>query len=106
MSNLRSKVLQSFKSLHKTRKSIFKDDIYALNEARTKINAEYKKYKDISEMSTIEEMIKYANEVEEVLRTCVIQAKQVEPGIFEARITQDTVKLDNVPYKECTISDK
>lgn len=105
-SNLRSKVLQSFKTLHQTRKSVFKDDIYALNEARKKINGEYRKYKDIKETSTIEEMIKYANEVEEVLRTCIIQARQVEPGKFEARLTKDTVKLDNVPFKECTMSEK
>lgn len=105
-SNLRNKVLESFKSLHKTRKSVFKDDIYALNEARKKINTEYRKFKDITDASTIEEMIKYASEVEEVLRTCVIQAREVEPGKYEAHITKDTLKLENVPFKECTISEK
>lgn len=105
-SNLRQKVLQSFKSLHKTRKSVFKGDVYALNEGRKKINSEYKKCKDVKDTSSIEEMIKYASEVEEVLRTCVIQAKEVEPGKYEAHITKDTLKLDNVPFKECIINEK
>lgn len=104
--NLRTKVLQSFKVLHKTRKSIFKGDTYALNEARKKINEEYKKYKGMTEASSIEEMITYANEVEEVLRKCVIQAREVEPGKYEAQITKDTLKLDNVPFKECIINEK
>lgn len=105
-SNLRQKVLQSFKSLHKTRKLVFKGDIYALNEGRKKINSEFKKYRDIKEPSSIEELIKYASEVEEVLRTCVIQAKEVAPGKYEAQITKDTLKLDNVPFKDCISNEK
>lgn len=104
--NLRSKVLQSFKTLHKTRQSVFKGDVNALSEARKKINEEYKKYKNVSEASTIEEMVKYANEVEEVLRKCVIQAKEVEPGKFEAQITKETLRLDNVPFKDCAVTEK
>lgn len=101
--NLRLKVLQSFKNLHKTRKSVFNGDVKALSEARKKINEEYRKYKNVSEASTIEEMVNYANEVEEVLRKCVIQAKEVEPGRFEATITKDTLRLDNVPYNDCAV---
>lgn len=105
-SSLRETVLKSFKTLHRTRKSVFQDDIYALNEARKKINDEYKKHKNITESSTVEEMVKYAHEIEEVLRTCVIQARQIEPGKYEAHLTKDTVRLDNVPYNECSVTDK
>lgn len=105
-SSLRLKVLQSFKILHKTRKSVFKGDVHALTEARNKINSEYKKYKNITEASSIEELVRHAHEVEEVLRTCVIQAQQVEPGIYEAHISENTVRLDNVPFNECTVNKK
>ncbi|KAG5889459.1 hypothetical protein JTB14_016439 [Gonioctena quinquepunctata] len=104
--SLRQKVLQSFKNLHKTRQAVFKGDEYALTEARKKINEEYKKCKNVSEVSSIEEMIKYSQEVEREVKSCVIQAKQVAPGKYQAEITKDTVKLDNVPYKECCSDQK
>lgn len=103
---LRQKVLQSFKALHRTRKSVFNGDTHALTEARKKINEEYRKYKDIAEESSIEEMLRYSHEVEEILKKCVIQAKEVEPGKYQANITKNTLRLDNVPYKDCSSSDK
>ncbi|XP_023016749.1 complex III assembly factor LYRM7 [Leptinotarsa decemlineata] len=104
--NLRRKVLQSFKQLHKTRKSVFKGDTYALTEARKKINDEFKKCKHLTDVSSIQEMIKYSGDVEAELRTCVIQARQVAPGKYQAEITADTVKLDNIPFKECCSDQK
>ncbi|KAL3271955.1 hypothetical protein HHI36_022425 [Cryptolaemus montrouzieri] len=97
---LRRYVLQSFKTLHKTRKRIFSGDIGALENLRNKINQEYKQNKNINDADKIKEMIKFANEVEFELRTSVIQAVEVEPGKYEAKITADTLKLDNVPFKE------
>lgn len=97
--NLRSKVLESYKLLHKARKTVFNGDTYALNEARKKINGEYRKNKTVTDTNTIEELINQARAVEEELRTCVIQIRKKEPGTYEAVITKDTLKLDNVPYK-------
>ncbi|XP_028136512.1 complex III assembly factor LYRM7 [Diabrotica virgifera virgifera] len=98
---LRARVLQSFKNIHKTRKNIFDGDIIALTEARNKINEEYKKCKHVSDPGAIEELVKYSEEVEKELRTTVIQAKEVKPGVFEAKIRDETVKLENVPFNEC-----
>ncbi|KAK9880488.1 hypothetical protein WA026_011730 [Henosepilachna vigintioctopunctata] len=95
---LKRQVLQSFKSLHKTRKTIFKGDTLALERARLKINEEYKKNKNIQN-DKIEQMIMFANEVENELRKNVIQAIEVEPGKYKACITEETLKLDNIPYK-------
>ncbi|KAJ8927553.1 hypothetical protein NQ314_019967 [Rhamnusium bicolor] len=99
--NLKLKVLDSFKQLHKARKTVFKGDSYALSEARKKINGEFKKQKHVKDVKEIEELIKYANAVETEIRTCVIQAREVEPGKYRAEITKDTLRLDNVPYKDC-----
>lgn len=101
--HLRLKVLQSFKQLHKARKSVFKDDTYALKESREKINEEYKKHKGLSDTVAIEDLVNKALEVEKVLKTCVIQAREVEPGRWRAVITEETAKLDNMPFKDCEI---
>ncbi|KAJ8915603.1 hypothetical protein NQ315_003387 [Exocentrus adspersus] len=101
MSTLKHKVLHSFKQLHNSRKIVFKDDTFALSEARNRINEEFKKNKHVSDVTAIEELINYANAVEKELRTCVIQAREVEAGRYELRITEDTVKLDNVPFSDC-----
>ncbi|KAJ8978577.1 hypothetical protein NQ317_015994 [Molorchus minor] len=81
-------------------------DTFALNEARNKINQEFKKQKHVTDVNAIEELINYTNAVENELRTCVIQAKKVAPGKFKAEIREETVKLDNVPYKDCPTQEK
>ncbi|CAH1953993.1 unnamed protein product [Acanthoscelides obtectus] len=100
MSQYRSRVLETFKKLHKTRKRVFKGDERALQEARKQINGEYRKFQNTTNLRGIEELIEYAEQVEKELRTCVIQAKEIAPGKFQAEITSDTLKIDNVPYKE------
>ncbi|CAK9799048.1 Complex III assembly factor LYRM7 [Anthophora plagiata] len=98
--NLRRKVLHMFKKLHRTRMNAFRDDENALKVVRAKINEEYKKYKNVQNTAAIEELNKFAEEVEHEVRTTVIQAVETEPGKFALRITPDTQLLDNVPYKD------
>ncbi|CAK9832991.1 Complex III assembly factor LYRM7 [Anthophora retusa] len=98
--NLRRKVLHMFKKLHRTRMTIFKNDENALKVVRAKINEEYKKYKNVQNTAAIEELIKFAEEVEHEVRTTVIQAVETEPGKFALRITPDTQLIDNIPYKD------
>ncbi|XP_056635459.1 complex III assembly factor LYRM7 [Diorhabda carinulata] len=104
--NIRRQVLKTFKELHKTRKTVFQGDLTALSEARKRINEEYKKCKHVTDLKAIEELIKYSQDVERELRTTVIQAREVKPGIYEAKITKDTVKLDNIPFSECASKQK
>lgn len=98
--SLRTEVLRSFKSLHQARKTVFKGDTRALTEGRNKINQEFRKQKHIQDSEAIKELISYSKAVETELRTCVIQAKEVAPGKYQAEISKDTLKLDNVPFKE------
>ncbi|CAL7940238.1 unnamed protein product [Xylocopa violacea] len=101
--NLRQKVLHVFKKLHRTRMNTFQGDEHALKVTRNKINEEYKKYKNVTNPAAIEELNKFAEEVEHEIRTTVIQAVETEPGRFALRITPDTALVDNVPYKDCDI---
>ncbi|XP_053603720.1 complex III assembly factor LYRM7 [Plodia interpunctella] len=100
MSNLRSMVLHTFKKLHRTRMKVFSGDEKALTAARVKINEEFNKNKHVTEEDAIKAMIKLGEDVERELRTQVIQAREIKPGVFEARINEDTTKLDNIPFDE------
>ncbi|XP_026322295.1 complex III assembly factor LYRM7 [Hyposmocoma kahamanoa] len=103
MSNLRKSVLQSFKNLHRTRIKVFAGDDKALTAARSQINDGYNKNKHVSDEEAIKALIKFSEDVEKELRTQVIQAREVRPGVYEARITEDTLKLNNVPYNDKAI---
>ncbi|XP_061935953.1 complex III assembly factor LYRM7 isoform X1 [Apis cerana] len=121
--NLRQKILQTFKKLHRTRMKTFQGDEHALQVLRNKINEEYKKYKNVTNTAAIEELNKFAEEVEHEVRTTIVQAVETKPGhfgntvkiimiiiffsllilfynILELRITPDTTLVDNVPYKD------
>ncbi|XP_059614800.1 complex III assembly factor LYRM7 [Phlebotomus argentipes] len=78
MSSTRSAVLQVFKKLHRASHTVFRNDTSALNAARMKINEEFRKNRECSDSSKIQEMLKLAEEVEVELRTGVVQAKIVE----------------------------
>ncbi|XP_012283032.1 complex III assembly factor LYRM7 [Orussus abietinus] len=91
---LRSEVLQTFKKLHRTRKNTFQGDKHVLEVVRQKINSEYEKSKSVTDEKTIKELNNHAKAVEYEIRTTIIQAVEVSPGRFEARITPD-VLIDN-----------
>ncbi|XP_014485608.1 PREDICTED: complex III assembly factor LYRM7 [Dinoponera quadriceps] len=97
--SLRREVLRVFKQLHRTRLKTFKDDEYALQVVRNKINEEYRKYKNVINTAAIEELNRFAQEVERGVRTTIIQAVETTPGRVELRLTPD-VLVDNVPYKD------
>ncbi|XP_051936639.1 complex III assembly factor LYRM7 isoform X2 [Hippocampus zosterae] len=58
----RVKVLRVFKSLHRTRMAVFKDDERALAAAKLKINEEFRKNKHESSQENIEKMWKQSYE--------------------------------------------
>ncbi|XP_072763550.1 complex III assembly factor LYRM7 isoform X1 [Anoplolepis gracilipes] len=97
--SLRREVLRMFKKLHRTRLKTFEGDEHALQVVRKKINDEYRKYKNVTNQATIEELNKFAQEVEHEVRTTVIQAVETAPGRVALRLTPD-VLVDNVSYKD------
>ncbi|XP_071443767.1 complex III assembly factor LYRM7 [Hetaerina americana] len=106
MNPFKREVLRSFKNLHMARKKVFEGDDRALKACRQRINEEYLKSKHVEDSDAIKELITYAMEVEKQLLTTVVQAKMVSPNTFELKITEDTAKLDNVPFQDCCESDK
>lgn len=96
---LRRKVLGCFKQLHRTRLTVFEGDTTALAAAREKINAEFHKNKNVSDMAAVEELLTLGRQVEEVLRTSVLQVAQKEDGVYSAKIRPEVTKIDtSKPY--------
>ncbi|XP_018047255.1 PREDICTED: complex III assembly factor LYRM7 isoform X2 [Atta colombica] len=77
--SLRREILRVFKKLHRTRLKTFEGDEYALQVVRDQINKEYRKYKNVTNQAVIEELNKFAQEVEYEIRTTVIQAIETAP---------------------------
>ncbi|XP_006873011.1 PREDICTED: complex III assembly factor LYRM7 [Chrysochloris asiatica] len=97
-----AKVLQLFKTLHRTRQQVFKNDVRALEAARIKINEEFKR--NISETSPkkIEELMKIGSDVELLLRTSVIQGIHTDNNTLKLVPRKDLL-IENVPYCDAPI---
>ncbi|XP_075931897.1 complex III assembly factor LYRM7 [Anarhichas minor] len=93
----RLKVLNAFKALHRTRRTVFKDDAKALSAARLKINDEFRKNKDETSEENIVKMIKMGSDVEAVLREGVLQMEHVGDKTLLLR-PRESLLLENVPY--------
>ncbi|XP_072587940.1 complex III assembly factor LYRM7 isoform X2 [Vulpes vulpes] len=89
-------VLQLFKTLHRTRQQVFKNDTRAL-EARIKINEEFKSNKSETSPKKIEELIKIGSDVELLLRTSVIQGIHTDHNTLKL-VPRKELLVENVPY--------
>ncbi|XP_004686563.1 PREDICTED: complex III assembly factor LYRM7 [Condylura cristata] len=83
-----AKVLQLFRTLHRTRKQVFKNDTRALEAARIKINEEF--------------LIKIGSDVELLLRTSVIQGIHTDHNTLKL-IPRKDLLIENVPYCDSPI---
>ncbi|XP_059273474.1 complex III assembly factor LYRM7 isoform X1 [Mustela nigripes] len=92
-----TKVLQLFKTLHRTRQRVFKNDTRALEAARIKINEEFKSNKSETSPKKIEELIKIGSDVELLLRTSVIQAIHTDHNTLKL-VPRRELLIENVPY--------
>lgn len=93
-----SKVLSLFRKLHRTGQRVFRGDEKALKAGRQRINDEFKSKRHVDDINSISELIKYGEDVEELLRTQVIQAQQKVDGNFgmfsSHAITPSTLLID------------
>ena len=88
-------VLSCYRSLHRTRLKVFKDDTLALEAGRQRIRNEFLKHKSETDPSKITELISMAESAEKFLRCNVVQGVETDRRTFSLRITEDTELLDN-----------
>jgi len=84
---MRSRVLKSFRLLHRAGREVFEGDQYALTAVRKKINEEYAKNKGVTEEANILKLVRLAEDSSTYLRSAVVQAK------FESQTTAYKVNL-------------
>nr|XP_028604696.1 complex III assembly factor LYRM7 isoform X2 [Podarcis muralis] len=92
-------VLKLFKTLHRTRQHVFKNDTRALEAARLKINEEFKNNKDETSSEKIAELVKIGSDVEFILRTSVLQGVHVDSNQV-LLVPRKELLLDNVPFSD------
>ncbi|XP_027730636.1 complex III assembly factor LYRM7 [Vombatus ursinus] len=92
-----AKVLRLFKTLHRTRQQVFKNDTRALEAARKKINEEFKKNISVTSPEEIEKLIKIGSDVELILRKSVIQGIHTDQNTLKLVPRKDLL-TENNPY--------
>ncbi|XP_019497713.1 PREDICTED: complex III assembly factor LYRM7 [Hipposideros armiger] len=98
-----AKVLQLFKTLHRTRQQVFKNDARALEEQNMEwMDKSLKYYLCLSFLCTWNgykklQLIKIGSDVELVLRTSVIQGIHTDHNTLKLVPRKDLL-LENVPY--------
>nr|XP_034956171.1 complex III assembly factor LYRM7 isoform X1 [Zootoca vivipara] len=96
---LNFQVLKLFKTLHRTRQRVFKNDTRALEAARLKINEEFKNNKEETSSEKIAELVKIGSDVEFILRTSVLQGVHVDSNQL-LLVPRKELLLDNVPFSD------
>ena len=95
-------MLSCYRSLHRTRLKVFKDDILALETGKERIRNEFIKHKSETDPSKIAELVSMAESAEKFLRCNVVQGVKTDRSTFRLRITEDTELQDNakLPCKD------
>ena len=95
-----SKALQLYKQLHRTSRKVFKGDPVALGAMSVKIREEYNKNRHVDNEKAISELIKFGQDVDEVLRKRVLQLEETEEKKYKANIREDMEFGENTEFRD------
>uniref|UniRef100_A0A1Q3G2X1 Complex III assembly factor LYRM7 n=1 Tax=Culex tarsalis TaxID=7177 RepID=A0A1Q3G2X1_CULTA len=98
MTALRKEALKWYKTLQRTKDQVFVGDKRAIEAARQRIREEFIKNKDLTEEKDIKEKIKIAHDVDIELRSAVVQVVKIDENRYQAKITEETRKLENTMF--------
>mmetsp|Transcript_35148 Transcript_35148/g.45131 ORF Transcript_35148/g.45131 Transcript_35148/m.45131 type:complete len:136 (+) Transcript_35148:82-489(+) len=85
----RNQVISGFRKLLKLRKVVFAGDEHALKSSANALKSEFLKNKNEEDPIKLAEMIKGIDEVEEMLRFNIVQAKENDEGNYAVNFTDD-----------------
>ncbi|XP_018648946.1 hypothetical protein Smp_092990 [Schistosoma mansoni] len=93
----RARALNIFKKLHRTCENVFKDDIETLQNAREKINSEFRANRNETDAEKINELLVKAEDCEILIRTTVIQMELIdaEKNVYRMNLRDDLAYQDN-----------
>ena len=81
-----SKVIQLYRQLHRTTKIVFKDDFASIGTVSAKIRGEFEKNRNVKNEAAIEELLKFGQESDEILKKFVLQIEQVDETTYRTHI--------------------
>ena len=90
-------MLLCYRALNRTCKEVFKNDVVMLEAARRKIKEDFTQNKTEIDPEKIEELLKTAEEAEQVLRRLIVQGVRKSDGSYKLNFREDTVLEDNAP---------
>ncbi|KAG5453776.1 Complex III assembly factor lyrm7 [Clonorchis sinensis] len=94
----RSRALKLLADLHRTCRVVFHGDESTLQAAKERIRAEFRANQAVTDSQKIEELLKYGEDVEMLLRTTVIQMEYNEKdNRFKLNLREGLAYGDNEP---------
>ncbi|XP_023226403.1 complex III assembly factor LYRM7-like isoform X3 [Centruroides sculpturatus] len=79
---LREKVLACYRSLYRTRKTVFEGDVHALQISAKKLRDEFRKNISVNDPKRIEELLEVGQNVESLLKKHVVQLRLNDKGNY------------------------
>ncbi|XP_067131511.1 complex III assembly factor LYRM7 [Centruroides vittatus] len=96
---LREKVLACYRSLYRTRRTVFEGDVHALQISAKKLRDEFRKNISVNDPKRIEELLEVGQNVESLLKKHVVQLRLNDKGNYEMKMREEIELEDNMPYK-------
>ena len=99
--NKNLEIFKLCKQLHRTVQTVFKGDLRAQLIARDKIRSEFYNNKGVTNEQTINELIKYGYDCENVLKNQVIQAVAVDgkENVYRATVIEGSL-VEHTPFND------
>ncbi|KAI8145072.1 hypothetical protein BJV82DRAFT_46820 [Fennellomyces sp. T-0311] len=95
----RQAVIAAYRTLLRTQREVFGEDIRAIQAAKKETHARFMQNKDETNCDVLEEKLKLAEQVTTLLRHNVVQGVPQGEDTFKLRITKDTELGDNDSIK-------
>lgn len=81
--------LAGYRRLLRTANVVFKNDVFAITQAKIQLRAEFLKQKDVTDTAELKELFKGIDEVDEMLRFNIVQGTLNDRGNYEMQITEE-----------------
>mmetsp|Transcript_9102 Transcript_9102/g.15388 ORF Transcript_9102/g.15388 Transcript_9102/m.15388 type:complete len:123 (-) Transcript_9102:194-562(-) len=81
--------LAGYRRLIRTAQVVFKNDTFAITQAKIKLREEFLKQKDVTDKATLTELFKGIDDVDEMLRFNIVQGTLNERGNYDMKITEE-----------------
>ena len=106
LSSIFPQVFAAYRSLHRARQQVFKNDPVALEAGKYKIREEFRKNAKEQNIENIQKFAKTAEATTVLLRKTVVQATLTDQGTYKVNLTDDSHLQNNVQILKQNMSDR